>query len=93
MYKYRTKDGEDTIITGVGQTVNGEIETEKFIESPNLELIEGTPPETNVVIGDEIVESAAVNDNGVVGVISAQPNAITEATQIDPDNQNNEESN
>lgn len=45
MNTYKTKDGRDVVIPGVGRTVNGIITTAQTLESPNLELVDTT--ETN----------------------------------------------
>jgi hypothetical protein len=42
--KYRTKDGQDYTLPGIGRTVNGSIVTDQVIENPNFELVEDTPP-------------------------------------------------
>lgn len=42
--KYRTKDGQDYMLPGIGRTVNGSIVTNRPIENPNFELVEETPP-------------------------------------------------
>jgi hypothetical protein len=39
MYMYKTKDGSDMTVVGVGQTVNGQIRSARPIENPNLELV------------------------------------------------------
>ena len=41
--KYRTKDGQDYTLPGIGRTTNGIIVTDKIIENANFEPIEETP--------------------------------------------------
>lgn len=76
MYKYKTKDGSDRVFPGIGQTVNGVIETEYALESPNLELVEHTTEKPQ-----------PAKSQGVVGTAPApseSPNAVTEAKQTKP---------
>lgn len=39
MYKYKSKDGNDFFIPGVGHSVNGIIESQQKLEAPSLELV------------------------------------------------------
>lgn len=80
MYKYKTKDGSDRVFIGIGETVNGVIESETAIESPNLELVE------------EATTPAAQPQGGVIGVAPSQPGAaVTQATPVTPEKPTNEE--
>jgi hypothetical protein len=45
MYTYKTKDGNDITLVGVGTTVNGQIESESKIENPNLQLVSDSSAE------------------------------------------------
>jgi hypothetical protein len=38
-YKYKTKNGEDFVIPGIGRTVKGEITTDQKIENANFQLV------------------------------------------------------
>lgn len=67
MYKYKTIDGLDCFIPGVGATVDGFIEVDHILEAPSLVLVSGP---------DEKQPAA------VVGTEVAQPNVITEATPV-----------
>lgn len=40
MYRYKTKNGENYLVPGHGQTVGGEITTMTKIENPNFVLVE-----------------------------------------------------
>lgn len=42
--KYKTKDGQDYTVPGIGRTVNGMIVTDRVIENSNFELVEETAP-------------------------------------------------
>lgn len=39
MYKYKTKDGSEVVVPGVGQSTDGVILSEVKLENPNLELV------------------------------------------------------
>lgn len=64
MYKYKTKDGNDTFIPGVGTTVNGHIEAISPIENPNLVLISRP---------DQVEQAPAPTHLNGVAPQSAQP--------------------
>lgn len=55
MYKYKTKDGQDVTVPGVGRSVNGILMSSFKIENPNLELVteeqEATPPASTYMNG------------------------------------------
>jgi hypothetical protein len=40
MNTYKTKDGSERIIPGIGRTTNGQITTDEKIENPLFELVE-----------------------------------------------------
>jgi hypothetical protein len=63
MNTYKTRDGEDYTIPGVGRTVDGRIETESIIENPNFELVSGDAPQ-NII---------ATAEPDVVSLENAQP--------------------
>lgn len=58
MAKYKTKNGSDVMIPGVGVTENGEIETDIEIENPNLEKIQEPTP-TPIVNAPPVVQPVA----------------------------------
>lgn len=64
MNTYKTKDGQDYTIPGVGRTQDGIIETEQIIENPNFEL-QGGPAPSPVDPAPSDIETETINDNGV----------------------------
>ncbi len=69
MNKYRTIDGLDYTVTGVGRTENGVIVTDQIIENPNFELegevqnVEATPieaPEEHLALPEPEPETPQV---------------------------------
>lgn len=79
MYKYKTKDGKDCFVTGVGQTKDGILISNRVIENPNFELIEDNEPEQPSVIGTEVQQPNVVVD--------AIPVPTAEAPQPTPTNE------
>lgn len=76
MYKYKTTDGSERVVPGIGQTVNGVIETNQVIESPIFKLVEDEP---------KTPEAPAQPQNGVVGTAPNQSaNAVSQATPAAP---------
>ncbi len=57
MTKYKTKDGSDRVVPGIGVTVDGVIETDQKIESPIFEQVEqtATQPATAVVVAPQAI--------------------------------------
>lgn len=41
MATYKTKDGRDYILPGIGRTTKGQITTDALIENANFEIVEG----------------------------------------------------
>jgi hypothetical protein len=72
MYKYKTKDGSDVVIPGVGVTEDGIITTDQVLESPNLELVEG---------------STEVSPNHVAGVAPQTQQGAQPVQGVAPQNQ------
>lgn len=44
MATYKTKDGVDRVLPGIGRTVDGKITTDFKIENPMFELVEDSAP-------------------------------------------------
>jgi hypothetical protein len=73
--KYKTKDGGDVFIPGVGTTVGGVIETNVLIENPNMVQVDDTAAAVTV---------DPTKPTGIVGTVTAAPGAVTEATLVKP---------
>lgn len=74
MYTYKTKNGQDSFLPGIGRTTNGKIITNKPIESTALELIEQTDDNPTSVTGTEVTQPNVVTDaTPAVDATSNQP--------------------
>jgi len=51
MPTYKTKDGRDRIIPGIGRTINGQITTDAVIENPMFEVVADAKPAEQPVPG------------------------------------------
>lgn len=58
MYNYKTKNGKNGFIPGVGAIVNGLITSEVKLENPLLELVETSTS----IVGTEVAQASVVTE-------------------------------
>jgi hypothetical protein len=80
MYKYKTKNGQDMFLTGVGQTIKGEITTVRPVENPNLELVSSDEQPAAVVGTEQAQPNVVVNAQPVEPTPVAQPQTENKET-------------
>ncbi|MBS4040415.1 MAG: hypothetical protein KGZ81_07430 [Flavobacteriales bacterium] len=94
MYKYKTKNGKELVIPGVGKTVNGEITSSVKLNSPSLQLIESAQPEPQA----QPAPTPVAADGAVIGVApqatvaaAPQPNSVQSTAPVQPQPINQEQ--
>lgn len=75
--RYKTKDGSDAFVPGVGATIDGVIETDQVLEGPTLIPVAEQPA------------PPAPETNGISGVVTPADTAtaVTVATPVTPQEQ------
>ena len=80
-YTYKSKDGSEYVIPGVGRSSNGVITSETKLENPNLELIETTEQPAQAPIestSTPVAQPAAIIGVAPVATVATTLNQPTE---------------